>query len=81
MLPAGTRTRTREDVHLLLQGGGRDRATPGVPQLLGFLSRHSGAAAGCAGQKPLEIWAHCDSETFKTFSRRDCRDHLLQHLH
>ena len=28
-----------------------------------------------------EVWAHCDSETFKTFSRRVCRGHLLQHSH
>ena len=25
--------------------------------------------------------ADCDSETFKTFSRKVCRGHLIQHLH
>lgn len=40
-------------VHLLLQGGAGWSALS-EPQLLGFLSRHSAAPAGCAGQKPLE---------------------------
>lgn len=67
---------------MLLRGGGWTKRAHSIPQLL----------ASCSDVEQLlqvlenrnhwkEVWAHCDSETFKTFSRRVCRDHLLQHLH